>query len=66
LVGFQIAGFILILAAIKPMPQREGNFVTGLDYLGNVMSTQHPNINRIGIILVIIGLGFQLSNSFID
>ena len=60
----EIIGFILLLFAIKAMPMKGGSFTSGLDYLGNVMSTRHPRTNRVGIILVIIGLVFQLVSLF--
>lgn len=56
----QITGFVLLLAAVKQMPLKGGGFTSGVDYLGNVMSTRHPLVNRIGIGLVVIGLSMQL------
>ena len=62
----EIVGFILVLVAVKSMPMKGGGFTSGVDYLGNVMSTQHPIVNRDGIILVIAGLGLQLDNSLMS
>jgi hypothetical protein len=59
-ISLEIIGFILILIAVKQMPPKGGGFTSDWDYLGNVMSTRHPRVNTVGILLVIIGLGFQL------
>jgi hypothetical protein len=48
-IGLEIIGFVMILLAVRPMPRKGGDVVTGLDYLENVMSTKHPWINREGI-----------------
>jgi hypothetical protein len=60
-ISLEIAGFVVLLIAIKSMPLKGGSFSSAVDYLGNVMSTRHPRVNKIGILLVIIGLGFQLA-----
>jgi len=52
---------VVLLIAIKSMPLKGGSFSSAVDYLGNVMSTRHPRVNKIRILLVIIGLGFQLA-----
>jgi hypothetical protein len=59
-ISLEIIGFILILIAVKQMPAKGGGFTSAWDYLGNVMSTRHPRVNTVGILLVIIGLGFLL------
>jgi hypothetical protein len=61
----EIAGFIIILFAIKMVKPEGGSFSSKWDKLGNVMSTLHPKSNFVGILLVIIGLGLQLVSSFI-
>jgi hypothetical protein len=40
------------------MAPKGGSFTSDWDYLGNVMSIRHPRVNTVGILLVIIGLGF--------
>lgn len=57
-ISLEIIGFILILIAVKQMAPKGGSFTSDWDYLGNVMSTRHPRVNTVGILLVIIGLGF--------
>jgi hypothetical protein len=61
----EIAGFIMILCAIKQMRPKGGGFQGIFDYVGNVMSTRHPWVNRIGILMVIVGLGGQLASNTI-
>jgi hypothetical protein len=61
----QIVGFILLLLAVKQMPFKGGSFTSGVDYLGNVMSTRHPKVNVVGISLVILGLVLQLVVLFV-
>ena len=63
-ISLEIIGFILILIAVKQMPAKGGGFTSAWDYLGNVMSTRHPRVNTVGILLVIFGLVFQLASLF--
>jgi hypothetical protein len=64
-ISLEIIGFIVLLIAVKQMPPKGGSFTSDWDYLGNVMSTRHPRVNAFGILLVIIGLGIQLSALFV-
>lgn len=57
----EIAGFVMILIAIRSARQEKG-FDFGL---GNVMSLKHPWINYVGIGLVIGGLAGQLASNAI-
>jgi hypothetical protein len=62
----EIVGFVLVLYAVRAMPNKNGGFTTGIDDLVNVMSTIHPSVNMFGIILVIAGLVLQLVNSLVS
>jgi hypothetical protein len=68
---FEIAGFVVLLIAIKAMrkPSKEkgekvGSNTSDTDYLPNVMSTRHPTDNKVGIGLVVVALVFQLTTVF--
>ena len=60
----EIAGFIIILSAIRMVKPEGGSFTSKWDKLVNIMCTVHPRWNTIGIGLVIAGLGLQLASSF--
>ena len=61
----EIIGFLFILRAIRMVKPEGGGFTSQWDKVGNVMSTLHPRWNTIGIILVIVGLIFQLISPII-
>jgi hypothetical protein len=60
----EIAGFIMILIAIRATkPENKSTFDSIWSDLGNVMTTKHPWVNRIGILMVIGGLVIQLASN---
>jgi len=59
-ISLEIAGFIIAFFAIQPRLPKGGGFTGQWDYLGNVMSTTHKRWSRGAVIIIIIGLVFQL------
>ena len=58
----EIAGFIIILLAVKAVkPGGGGSFTSQWDIVGNVMSTLHSRWNYAGIVMVIFGLILQFA-----
>jgi uncharacterized membrane protein len=60
----EIIGFILILVAVRARPRGETFIEESISQFKNVMTTQYPWLNFVGIGLVIIGLILQLVSSF--
>jgi hypothetical protein len=58
--ALEFVGFILYLRAIRPINARPAGFTSPFDEAENVMSTIHPIVNKISIVLVGLGLGFQI------
>jgi hypothetical protein len=60
-IELEIACFIMILIAIRSTKVEV--FAIGPD---KVMSTRHPWLNRIGILMVIVGLVLQLASNTVS
>ena len=56
----EIIGFILILVAVRARQRGQSIVVESIQNLSNVMTTQYPWVNYVGIGLVICGLVLQL------
>jgi hypothetical protein len=63
--GFVIAFFAIQLRRANGGGSGSGSFTSHFSYLGNVMSTVHPKWSKTAVILVIIGLVFQLASQIL-